>query len=70
MKETPLHIASKIGNEKLIAALLNKGADAKAKDSYGRTCIETAKYHKQTKAMQLLLSWNILGKIPPNLLEA
>ena len=51
---TPLHIATAVNNLKLVQLLLNKGADTRCVDAYGRTANDVAKALGYKKVLQLL----------------
>ena len=53
---TPLMVASKSGNIKIVRLLLNKGADIRLKDSLGRSAIDYASHFKNTDIKKLLQS--------------
>ena len=57
LKETPLHIACKLGRYAIVKYMLEKGADYKVKNYFGKTCKEIAeRYHKET-VVKLLDEW-------------
>jgi ankyrin repeat protein len=53
---TPLMVASKSGDIKIVQLLVDKGADIKSKDSLGRSAIDYAECFKNTDIKKLLQS--------------
>ena len=56
MESPPLHGAVRAGNAEIVKILLLNGADAEAKDSKGRTPLQTCKDPDQRLEMQKILS--------------
>ena len=52
--QTPLMAAAQYGHTDIVRFLLDKGADAHAKDAYGQTAVDTAAKHGHKLAVELL----------------
>jgi len=69
MNETPFFIACKLGHEKIVADLLEKGADYKSKDAVGRSCKEIAKRNGKDKIAQLISIWDVYKFVPKHFFD-
>ncbi|MBN2384616.1 ankyrin repeat domain-containing protein [bacterium] len=54
-KRTPLHYAALVGNEKIIAYLLDHGADIEARDQIKRSTLHWAAAYGRPEVCKLLL---------------
>eukprot|EP01022_Parablepharisma_sp_SALTPOND_P033158 TRINITY_DN88240_c0_g1_i1.p1 TRINITY_DN88240_c0_g1~~TRINITY_DN88240_c0_g1_i1.p1 ORF type:complete len:751 (-),score=113.42 TRINITY_DN88240_c0_g1_i1:5803-8055(-) len=59
LKETPLFLACKLGDEFMVQKLLEKGADYKAKDYCGRSCKQIAERNRHFRILELLYKWKL-----------
>lgn len=53
--QTPLHIASRLGNPDLVRAILAQGPEVNAVDTYGETPLDKARNSRSDECQQLLL---------------
>jgi len=57
-------VACKLGNEMMVAMLLEKGSDIGEKDFLGRNARGIAERYKQPRVLQILSAWELYGSIP------
>jgi len=56
LEQTPIFPAAKTGQDRIVALLLERGADVKRRDSYGSTPLHAAAEGKNAKVVELLIA--------------